>query len=97
MAAFDAVFGVVPTPLSFCSLRAQTGSLRILAAFRTLFQGGVRPLYVEDNPPQYPLNFKQKLFTASGVSRLSTSPTTIATARCPLSPVIILLSDFSSV
>ena len=39
-------------PLSFCSLRARLGSLRILAASRILFKGRVRPLSVEDGSPQ---------------------------------------------
>src|SRR5579859_4756978 len=71
------------------SLRAQTGSLRILAASRILFKGRVRPLSVEDDSPQHPLNSEQKRFTASAVSRLSTvshlstSPTVITVARYP--------------
>jgi len=77
-------------PLSFCSPRAHLGSLRILAASKILFKGRVRPLCVEDDSPQHPLNSKQKRFTASAVSRLSTSPTIIAAARCPLSPAIIV-------
>jgi hypothetical protein len=47
------------------------GSLRILAASRILFKGRVCPLSVEDDSPQDPLNSKQKRFTASAVSRLS--------------------------
>jgi hypothetical protein len=39
--------------LLFCSLKAQTGSLRILAASRILFKGRVHPLSVEDDSPQH--------------------------------------------
>jgi hypothetical protein len=35
----------------FCSLKAQTGYLHILAAFRILFKGRVRLLSVEDGSP----------------------------------------------
>jgi len=38
--------------LSFCSMKAQTGSLRNLVASRVLFKGRVRPLSVEDGSPQ---------------------------------------------
>jgi hypothetical protein len=37
---------------SFCSLKAQTGSLRNSVASRVLFKGRVRPLSVEDSSPQ---------------------------------------------
>src|ERR1700722_4588502 len=70
-------------------LRAQSGLSSHLAPSRILFKGCVRPLSVEDDSPQHPLNSKQKRFTASAVSRLSTFPTIITTSRSPLSPVII--------
>jgi hypothetical protein len=38
--------------VSFCSMKAQTGSLRNLVASRVLFKGRVRPLSVEDGSPQ---------------------------------------------
>jgi hypothetical protein len=38
--------------LSFCSMKAQTGSLHNLVASRVLFKGRVRPLSVEDGSPQ---------------------------------------------
>jgi hypothetical protein len=60
-----------------------------------LFKGRVRPVSVEDDSPQHPLNSKQKRFAASAalhpstVSRLSIYLTIIAVARYPLSSILI--------